>query len=110
VGVTRPRRLDAAAEDRLWRLVQAGFRERRKMLHNVLPRQLPGMTAARIHTALAQAAIASDRRPQTLSVEEWMALEAALAPGDTPPAPDDTPPRPDDTPPAPDIVSSGPDG
>src|SRR6185369_16002239 len=29
------------AEDALWRLVQAGFRERRKMLRNVLARQLP---------------------------------------------------------------------
>ena len=28
-------------EDELWRLVQASFRERRKMLHNVLARQLP---------------------------------------------------------------------
>ena len=34
-------RLDPAAEDELWRLVQAAFRERRKMLHNVLARQLP---------------------------------------------------------------------
>ena len=34
-------RLDADAEDHLWRVVQAGFRERRKMLHNVLTRQLP---------------------------------------------------------------------
>ena len=33
----RPRR----AEDELWRLVQASFRERRKMIHNVLARQLP---------------------------------------------------------------------
>ena len=29
-------RLDPEAEDELWRLVQASFRERRKMLHNVL--------------------------------------------------------------------------
>ena len=28
-------------EDGLWRLVQAAFRERRKMIHNVLSRQLP---------------------------------------------------------------------
>ncbi len=41
VGETRPRRLSADDEEQLWRLVQAGFRERRKMLHNVLPRQLP---------------------------------------------------------------------
>ena len=29
-------RLDPATEDELWRLVQAAFRERRKMIHNVL--------------------------------------------------------------------------
>jgi 16S rRNA (adenine1518-N6/adenine1519-N6)-dimethyltransferase len=80
VGATKPRRLDEASEERLWRLVQAGFRERRKMLHNVLPRQLPGVTPERIGEALARCAIASDRRPQTLSVEEWIALEAALGP------------------------------
>jgi 16S rRNA (adenine1518-N6/adenine1519-N6)-dimethyltransferase len=80
VGVTRPRRLDEPTEERLWRLVQAGFRERRKMLRNVLPRQLPGITAARIDEALERCAIASDRRPQTLSVEEWIALERALGP------------------------------
>ena len=35
-------RLDAATRrTHLWRVVQAGFRERRKMLHNVLTRQLP---------------------------------------------------------------------
>ena len=31
----------------MWRLVQAGFRERRKMLHNVLARQLPVDAGAR---------------------------------------------------------------
>ena len=80
VGVTRPRRLDGAAEADLWRLVQAGFRERRKMLHNVLPRQLPAVGRARFEAALAQAGIADDRRPQTLSVEEWLALAAAVGP------------------------------
>src|SRR4029453_7857697 len=48
VGRTRPRRLTSDAEASLWRLVQAGFRERRKMLHNVLPRQLPGLGRKRI--------------------------------------------------------------
>ena len=80
VGTTQPRRLDEETEERLWRLVQAGFRERRKMLHNVLSRQLPGVTPERLDEALARCAIASDRRPQTLSVEEWIALEAALGP------------------------------
>ncbi len=74
VGATRPRRLEAAAEDELWRLVQAGFRERRKMLHNVLPRQLPGLERDRLEAALAACAIAPERRPQTLSVDEWLPL------------------------------------
>jgi 16S rRNA (adenine1518-N6/adenine1519-N6)-dimethyltransferase len=67
----------AAAEDALWALVQAGFRERRKMVHNVLVRQL-GLPAARIDAALAAVGIERDRRPQTLSVAEWIDLRAAL--------------------------------
>ncbi|HET7474198.1 MAG TPA: 16S rRNA (adenine(1518)-N(6)/adenine(1519)-N(6))-dimethyltransferase RsmA [Candidatus Limnocylindrales bacterium] len=65
------------AEDALWRLVQAAFRERRKMLHNVLARQLP-VEPARVDAALAAAHIAPDRRPQTLAVGEWLALLEAL--------------------------------
>jgi len=79
-GETRPRRLDPAAEEDLWRLVQAGFRERRKMLHNVLPRQLPQVGRDRFERALAEVGIAADRRPQTLSVDEWLALAAVLGP------------------------------
>jgi 16S rRNA (adenine1518-N6/adenine1519-N6)-dimethyltransferase len=80
VGLTRPRRLEAAAEDDLWRLVQAAFRERRKMLHNVLPRQLPGLERERLEAALATCAIDPERRPQTLSVDEWLALHGELGP------------------------------
>lgn len=79
-GATRRRRLGAAAEEDLWRLVQAGFRERRKMLHNVLPRQLPRVGRERFERALAAAGIAADRRPQTLSVDEWLRLAAVLGP------------------------------
>ena len=79
-GVTRARRLDEATEDELWRLVQAGFRERRKMVHNVLARQLPGLDRERIGAALAACDISPDRRPQTLSVDEWLALREALSP------------------------------
>jgi 16S rRNA (adenine1518-N6/adenine1519-N6)-dimethyltransferase len=82
VGRTRTRRLDAAGEAGLWRIVQAAFRERRKMLHNVLPRQLPQVGRARVEQALAAVGIATDRRPQTVSVEEWLALAAALGPLD----------------------------
>lgn len=70
----------AAAEEALWGLVQAGFRERRKMVHNVLVRQL-GLPSVRIDAALAAVGIDRGRRPQTLSVAEWLALRAALDAG-----------------------------
>jgi 16S rRNA (adenine1518-N6/adenine1519-N6)-dimethyltransferase len=77
-------RLGADEEEQLWRVVQAAFRERRKMLHNVLGRQLP-VDAPRVDAALAAAGIAPDRRPQTLAVGEWLALNEALGrlPGGT---------------------------
>jgi 16S rRNA (adenine1518-N6/adenine1519-N6)-dimethyltransferase len=81
-GTTRPRLLDPDAEEALWRLVQAGFRERRKMLHNVLSRQLPAVGRARVGDALAATGIAADRRPQELSVEQWIALSDAIGPLD----------------------------
>ena len=80
VGSIRPRRLDGPAEAELWRLVQASFRERRKMIHNVLVRQLPGLSREQLDGALSACAIAPDRRPQTLSIDEWLALSAALSP------------------------------
>ena len=72
-------RLDPDAEDGLWRLVQASFRERRKMLHNVLARQLP-VDPERVTAALATAGIDPNRRPQTLAVGEWLALYEAFGP------------------------------
>jgi 16S rRNA (adenine1518-N6/adenine1519-N6)-dimethyltransferase len=80
VGDTQPRRLPPEQEEDLWRLVQAGFRERRKMVHNVLPRQLPHLGRERIDAALARAGIAADRRPQTLAVDDWLSLREALGP------------------------------
>jgi 16S rRNA (adenine1518-N6/adenine1519-N6)-dimethyltransferase len=79
--------LDAAREPELWSLVQTGFRERRKMLRNVLARQMrtgpdratgPQVGQARVDAALAAAGIAGDRRPQTLSVEDWLRLLEAF--------------------------------
>jgi 16S rRNA (adenine1518-N6/adenine1519-N6)-dimethyltransferase len=72
-------RLPPEAEDQLWRVVQAAFRERRKMLHNVLTRQLP-VPVDRVDGALAAVGIARERRPQTLAVGEWIALSEALGP------------------------------
>ena len=90
VAVLTPRAsraLTAEREPWLWGLVQSGFRERRKMLRNVLARQLragedgatgPLLGQARVDAALAAAAIAGDRRPQTLSVEDWLRLLEAF--------------------------------
>jgi 16S rRNA (adenine1518-N6/adenine1519-N6)-dimethyltransferase len=72
-------RLEPEGEDDLWRLVQAAFRERRKMIHNVLVRQLP-VDADRVATALSAAGIEPDRRAQTLAVGEWLVLLEALGP------------------------------
>ena len=66
-----------ADEDALWALVQTGFRERRKMVRNVLARQLR-VGQPRVDAALESVGISGDRRPQTLTVEEWIALRAAL--------------------------------
>jgi 16S rRNA (adenine1518-N6/adenine1519-N6)-dimethyltransferase len=74
-----PGRLPAEMEDHLWRLVQAGFRERRKMIRNVLGRQLP-VGQERVDAALAAAGIAGDRRPQTLAVTDWIGLLGTLGP------------------------------
>jgi 16S rRNA (adenine1518-N6/adenine1519-N6)-dimethyltransferase len=82
--------LPPAAEPWLWGLAQSGFRERRKMLRNVLARQLhageDGATGAPVgqagvDVALERAGIAGDRRPQTLSVDDWLRLMAALGRG-----------------------------
>ena len=73
-GVGHP---SVADEDALWALVQAGFRERRKMVRNVLGRQLR-VGQPRVDAALAGAGIDGHRRPQTLSVDEWIALHAQL--------------------------------
>ncbi|MDP9293376.1 MAG: 16S rRNA (adenine(1518)-N(6)/adenine(1519)-N(6))-dimethyltransferase RsmA, partial [Actinomycetota bacterium] len=80
--------LPAERAEALWGLVQAGFRERRKMLRNVLGRQLragpdgasgPLVGQAQVDAALAAAGIEGDRRPQTLSVEDWIRLLEVLA-------------------------------
>jgi 16S rRNA (adenine1518-N6/adenine1519-N6)-dimethyltransferase len=67
------------ARELLHRVVQAGFRQRRKQLHNGLVRELP-LAAGALAGAFAVCRIDPERRPQTLSVEEWACLAATLAP------------------------------
>jgi ribosomal RNA small subunit methyltransferase A/4-diphosphocytidyl-2C-methyl-D-erythritol kinase len=76
-------------EEQLWRLVQAGFRERRKKLRNALPRALP-IPADQIMQALERADTDPDLRAQALSVEGWVRLLREL--GGIPGAPT-RPPR-----------------
>jgi 16S rRNA (adenine1518-N6/adenine1519-N6)-dimethyltransferase len=72
-----PEALGEAREAALWSLVQVGFRERRKMIRNVLARQLR-IGQEPVDAALDAVGIAGDRRPQTLSVSEWIALLRAF--------------------------------
>jgi 16S rRNA (adenine1518-N6/adenine1519-N6)-dimethyltransferase len=65
-----------------FRVVRAGFSQRRKQLHNALAHglALPGDYAAQ---ALSAAGIEKKRRAQTLSVDEWVKLYHALRPEKT---------------------------
>jgi len=56
-----------------YRIVQAGFRQRRKQLHNALGRELPVSRAA-LGAAFTACGIDSERRAQTLSLDEWACL------------------------------------
>ena len=63
-----------------YRIVQAGFRQRRKQIHNGLGRELQ-LDRDALEAALEACNITPDRRPQTLSVDEWAHLAGRLAPG-----------------------------
>jgi 16S rRNA (adenine1518-N6/adenine1519-N6)-dimethyltransferase len=66
-----------------FRVAQAGFAQKRKQLHNSLMHTLH-LPASTVLQALECAAITPDRRPQTLSIEEWAALARVLAAPNTP--------------------------
>ncbi len=53
-----------------FRVVRAGFGQRRKTLRNALSAGL-GMPSQRVENALAQAGIDPRRRAETLSLQEW---------------------------------------
>lgn len=72
-----PPRAHVADPARFRRLVKAGFAQRRKVLANALARFAPGEELA---AALATAGIDGRRRGETLTVEEWAALDRALGP------------------------------
>jgi 16S rRNA (adenine1518-N6/adenine1519-N6)-dimethyltransferase len=72
-------RVDIPSEATFFRVVRACFVGKRKQLRNSLRGNLvlPDET---VKAMLEQAGIAADRRPQTLSLEEWAALARAYAP------------------------------
>ena len=71
--------LPQAAIPGFFAIVAAGFGQRRKQLANSLAAGLP-LPKEAIGAALAAAGLAPARRAETLSVAEWLALHAALAP------------------------------
>jgi 16S rRNA (adenine1518-N6/adenine1519-N6)-dimethyltransferase len=75
----RPR-IETADPGHLFHVVRAAFGQRRKTLRNAL--RQAGWPAAQVETALAAAAIAGSRRGETLSLEEFGGLAAALPAGE----------------------------
>jgi 16S rRNA (adenine1518-N6/adenine1519-N6)-dimethyltransferase len=61
------------ARARLFVIAKLAFAQRRKQLHNILPGALH-LSAPQVRTWLDAAGISPDRRPQTLSVAEWVRL------------------------------------
>jgi 16S rRNA (adenine1518-N6/adenine1519-N6)-dimethyltransferase len=71
--------LTARERASFFRVVQAGFSERRKQVHNSLAHGLHRKDEV-IRAWLAAAGIEANRRAETLSIEEWLRLwhEATL--------------------------------
>jgi 16S rRNA (adenine1518-N6/adenine1519-N6)-dimethyltransferase len=63
--------------DSFFRVVQAGFSERRKQLHNSLTHGLHYKNDI-VQAWLADASIAATRRAETLSIDEWLRLWRAV--------------------------------
>ncbi|HYK86201.1 MAG TPA: 16S rRNA (adenine(1518)-N(6)/adenine(1519)-N(6))-dimethyltransferase RsmA [Ktedonobacteraceae bacterium] len=69
--------LTASERDSFFRVVQAGFSERRKQLHNSLTHGLHRKNEE-IRALLTAAHIDTTRRAETLSIEEWLRLWRTL--------------------------------
>jgi 16S rRNA (adenine1518-N6/adenine1519-N6)-dimethyltransferase len=71
--------LAAVERDKFFRVVQAGFSERRKQLHNSLTHGLHRKNED-IRAWLEAADIDTSRRAETLSIEEWLRLWKHMPP------------------------------
>ncbi|HZS77148.1 MAG TPA: 16S rRNA (adenine(1518)-N(6)/adenine(1519)-N(6))-dimethyltransferase RsmA [Ktedonobacteraceae bacterium] len=65
--------LTSAERDRFFRVVQAGFAEKRKQLHNSLTHHLHYKNE-QVRSWLQEAGVNPSRRAETLSIEEWLRL------------------------------------
>jgi 16S rRNA (adenine1518-N6/adenine1519-N6)-dimethyltransferase len=61
-----------------FQMVKAGFRQKRKQLANALL-SAPGLTKEIVEPSLIACGIDPTRRAQTLSLDEWVRLHAALS-------------------------------
>jgi 16S rRNA (adenine1518-N6/adenine1519-N6)-dimethyltransferase len=64
-------------EARFFRVVRAGFSQKRKTLRNSLSAGL-GLSKASVGALLDEAGVDARRRAETLSLEEWSGVAAAL--------------------------------
>lgn len=69
---------EVSDEKQFFRVVKAGFSERRKQLHNSLGNSLQ-LSDEIVNKALIDSKIDSSRRAQTLSIEEWVTLYQNLS-------------------------------
>ena len=65
--------VDADKMDDLFKVARSAFLGRRKQLHNSLAHGL-GMSTADVKAMTSDAGIDSERRPATLSIDEWISL------------------------------------
>ncbi|HAM96080.1 TPA: 16S rRNA (adenine(1518)-N(6)/adenine(1519)-N(6))-dimethyltransferase, partial [Candidatus Azambacteria bacterium] len=73
IAVKKPKDLPKIDSELFFKIVKAGFAGKRKQLINTLSRGLD-KTKERVKDVLEQAMIQPERRAESLSLEEWVAL------------------------------------
>lgn len=73
IGKNLPQTLGGLSEADFFRVVKAGFAEKRKQIHNSLARNL-AIPGEKVTELLAAAGIEPSRRAETLTVPEWVKL------------------------------------
>lgn len=71
-------KLNGLSEAEFFKVVRAGFAEKRKQLHNSLTRNM-GHSGDKTNRALEKAGIMPSRRAETLTIEEWVRVGRAYA-------------------------------